>query len=181
MNITIDTAKLDKLGLSINDYLTILQIHSRLRSKDINYVTRPIDYMSLRDRGYLSIRGSNISLTEKGANLIESKSRDYVTLAEQIRELFPKGRKDDKYPWRGTLRILSDRLKKLDKSFGLSAYSDQAIIDATKEYTSKFIMDYTGMRICPYFLLKDGGSDLMAWLENEDEEEETNDKFVTKL
>lgn len=181
MNIQIDTLKLKKKGLNINEYLTLLKIYNNINEEDIDYSPHKLNYLSLKDKKYISIEGSNIRLLKKAIKLFETTVRDYITLAEEIRKLFPSGKKDNRYPWRGSLRTLSDRLSKLDKYFGLDKYTDEAIIEATKDYISNFELDKTGMRICPYFLLKDQNSDLVSWLENEKEDVENKDNFNIKL
>lgn len=184
MILTLDLIKLKNLELSINDYLILLLIYNKLHNITIDYTPRNVEYLSLADRGYISIEGSNISLTDKGMTALEyeeksTNKRNYQKLAEEIRNVFPKGLKDGKYPWRATIKSLEEKLKKLDKSFGLDKYSDDIILKAVSSYVSRFERDPSGMRISLYFLLKDNSSDLMAYLELEEEQERKS--FIKKI
>ena len=181
MKLEIDTTLLEKKGLNINEYLTLLKTYNNINGEDIDYSPHKLEYLSLKNKEYVTLAGSNVSLTEKGLRLFNKTTRDYIALADELRGMFPKGRKDNRYPWRGTLRTLSDRLSKLDKYYGLAEYSDEAIIGATKDYVSNFGMDKTGMRICPYFLLKDQNSDLLSWLEDDKEGGTERNDFNIKL
>ena len=171
MIISIDTDKLDRKGISVNEYLTLLSIKFQQSGKSIDYIDRKVDYLSLSSKGYISIDGATVSLLPRAISLIDGKGRDYIELASKIRQIFPTGNKDGKYPWRGTLKSIVDKIKKLDKSYGLSKYSDEDILSACSSYVSKFgfkDMD-RGMQIAPYFIEKEGISSLMSWLENKEE------------
>ena len=175
MQIVIDTDKLSKRDLSVNEYLTLLSIYHKGKNNPINYIDRKVDYFSLQEKQYLLIDGSSVALTIKSIRLIEGVGRDYTILAISIRDQFPKGSKGGKYPWKGTVKAIADKLKKLDKSFGLSEYSDQQIIDSVRNYVNRFTladMD-RGMQIATYFIEKDGDSSLMAWLNMEPEQQQT--------
>jgi hypothetical protein len=171
MQIIIDTERISRRGLNINEYLTLFVIYSKQNNKDVEYTDRRIDYLSLSQKGYILIDGATVKLLPKALYLIEGIGRDYVQLATQIRECFPKGSKDDKYPWRGTIKSIVDKLRKLDKGHGMSDYTSDQVLKACSEYVSKFnqiTMD-RGMQIAPYFIEKEGSSTLMAWLEKEEE------------
>ena len=171
MQIIIDTDKLTKRGISINEYLLLLSIYHQQNNRSIDYIERRADYLSLQSKGYLSLDGAMVSLLPRALYLIEGIGRDYTQLANSIRECFPKGSKDGKYPWRGTIKIIVDKLKKLDKGHGMGDYTNDQILAVCKEYVDQFnhmTMD-RGMQIAPYFIEKDGNSTLMAWLEKEDE------------
>jgi len=171
MQIIIDTDRIAKRGLNINEYLSLLLIYSKQNNKDLDYIERKVDYLSLATKGYLSINGATVSLLPRALYLIEGIGRDYTLLATSIRECFPKGSKDDKYPWRGTIKILVDKLRKLDKGHGMADFTNEQIIAVCKEYVDKFnpmTMD-RGMQIAPYFIEKEGNSALMSWLEKEDD------------
>ena len=171
MQIIIDTDKLTKRNISINEYLLLLSIYHQQNNRSIDYAERRADYLSLQSKGYLSLDGAMVSLLPRSLYLIEGIGRDYTQLANDIRECFPKGSKDGKYPWRGTIKIIIDKLRKLDKGHGMGDYTNDQILAVCKEYVDQFnhmTMD-RGMQIAPYFIEKDGNSTLMAWLEKEDE------------
>lgn len=183
MQIIIDIDKLGKKDLSVNEYITLLSVYYKTKSVKINYVDRKSDYFSLRDKGYLIINGSSVVLTPQSLILIEGRGRDYIQLATSIRDIFPKGTKNGKYPWKGTVKAIVEKLKKLDKSYGMSDYSDEEIISVTKRYINRFSfadMD-RGMQIATYFVEKDGDSSLMSWLSMEEQKFETRSSMEIKL
>jgi hypothetical protein len=167
MKINIDLARLKKKKLTINQYLLILKIYYKTKSLELPFTEHKGDYLHLRDSGFLYIDGSSVGLKKQAVDFVEDNGdRDYDDLATQIRELFPKGAKADKWPWRSTVKDLSHRLAKLDKSFGLSDYTDDQILMTTENYVNRFSskdMD-SGMQICKYFIEKDGSSTLMDLL-----------------
>jgi len=171
MQITIDTERITRRGLSINEYLSLLAIYSKQNGKSIDYMERKVDYLSLSSKQYVLIDGGTVSLLPKALFLIEGIGRDYTQLATSIRECFPRGSKDGKYPWRGTIKILVDKLKKLDKGHGMADYTIDKIVAVCSNYVAQFNEQTIdrGMQIAPYFIEKDGNSGLMAWLEKEDE------------
>lgn len=104
-----------------------------------------------------------------------------ASLAEQLRELFPKGIKTGSAAWRGNVRELTLRLQKFFKLYG-DKWTDEEIIDATQRYVDHFKGDYTFMRILKYFIMKsdrktdeEGNtyiediSELATWLENSED------------
>lgn len=175
MVITIDLDRINKRGLTVNEYLTILSIYYKGKNNPISFTERKLDYFSLQQKQYLEIDGSTVRLTPMSIALLEGSGRDYLALAISIRSEFPKGSKGGKYPWRGTLKSIVDKLKKLDKSNDLANHSDEEIIQVVRQYVNRFTMSDMdrGMQIAPYFIEKDGESSLMAWLTMEDEEVKT--------
>lgn len=183
MQIIIDTERISRRGLSINEYLTLYSIYQQQNGRSIDYTDRKVDYLSLASKGYISIDGATVSLLPRSLYLIEGIGRDYTQLAIAIRECFPKGSKDGKYPWRGTIKILVDKLRKLDKGHGMSDYTNDKIVSVCREYVGQFNLNTMdrGMQIAPYFIEKEGNSTLMAWLEKEDEPMVSNQSMEIKL
>lgn len=95
-----------------------------------------------------------------------------------LQEVFPKGKKDvgygSNYYWRGNKVEISHKIRKLFLlNPEVKSYSDDEIVDAAKRYVNSFNGNYVYMRLLKYFILReDGGeiiSDLMTYLENDDE------------
>lgn len=182
MEIVIDTIKLSKRKLSIIQFLVIYTLYNLNKDITIDFDISKVensDIIDLEAKGYIEINGGSISISKKGINFVEGRGRNYEELAIKIREEFPSGKKNNKYPWRGIVKSIVDKLKKLDRSYGLSIYTDNEIINAVKDYVGQFNstnMD-TGMQICPYFLEKNNTSNLIAWLESTSTEEEDTGEF----
>jgi len=92
-------------------------------------------------------------------------------LVTKLQELFPKERKPDsngvpKYAYRGNKRDVTERLQKFFKLYGKYSYDD--VLECTRRYVESFKYDKTYMKILPYFIMKDGESQLATELENMD-------------
>ena len=103
-----------------------------------------------------------IFLTETGVYVAESmmassnnaaSDERCTKLAEQLREIFPAGKKPGyAYTWRDSVSCIADRLKKFFMKYG--EYSDEQIIEATKAYVASFNGNYTYMQLLKYFIWK---------------------------
>ena len=115
-------------------------------------------------------------------------------LVIQLQELFPKGKKDgtSQY-WRGNKREIGLRLKKFFKLYG-NTYTDEQILEATKNYVETFDGRYSYMRVLKYFIWKDERrtmedgtvkvvevSDLANYIENIDNSETLRDDWTSTL
>ena len=104
-----------------------------------------------------------VTVTETGEHIVESlmansnvdsSSGDrFVTLANKLREIFPAGKKPGyAYTWRDSESCIADRLKKFFLKYG--EYSDEQIIQATKDYVASFNGNYQYMQLLKYFIWK---------------------------
>ena len=116
-----------------------------------------------------------------------------ASLAEQLREMFPKGIKTGNAAWRGNVREITLRLQKFFKLYG-NKWTDEEIIEATQRYIEHFKGDFTYMRILKYFIMKserkmdeEGNShiedisELATWLENGEDIDEEETDWTSKL
>lgn len=113
---------------------------------------------------------------------IISSTNTLAELVTKLQELFPKERKPDangvpKYAYRGNKTDVANRLQKFFKLYGKYSYDD--VLECTKRYVESFKYDKTYMKILPYFIMKDGESQLATELENMDcdESKETNNDY----
>ena len=103
-----------------------------------------------------------VSLTDTGEHIVESlmassskvaSEERCVKLAEQLREIFPAGKKPGyAYTWRDSVSCIADRLKKFFMKYG--EYTDEQVIEATKAYVASFNGNYTYMQLLKYFIWK---------------------------
>lgn len=186
MKIEIDTNKINAKKLNINEYLTLLSLYYNSKEESIDYVMGINHVVKLEKIGYVEAVDNYLyKITEKGISIIEGKKRNYDELAEKIRELFPKGKKANKYPWRSSVRDLVPRLKRLDNVHDMKEYDNEEIVACVEKYVNSFTqndMD-AGMQICRYFIEKDGVSALMDNLSVEDDGMDNMiiESFGTKL
>lgn len=77
-------------------------------------------------------------------------------VAVGLRELWPSGLKDNKYPWRESVRVLVDRLKFIWKDLEVSDdYSVDDCLEAGRKYLARFENNSTKyMQILKYFVFK---------------------------
>lgn len=105
----------------------------------------------------------HVSLSDTGKHVAESMMADsnskdvpedrLVNLAVKLREIYPAGKKPGyAYTWRDSVSCIVDRLKKFFLKYG--EYSDEQIINATKEYVDSFNGNYQYMQLLKYFIWK---------------------------
>lgn len=149
-----------------------------------------------------------VELSQDGEFLVESIMADsnmgksisderFINLANQLRELFPAGKKPGyAYTWRDSTSCIVDRLKKFVMKYG--NHSDEEIINATKAYIASFNGDYRYMQLLKYFIWKNkvtGGelvdgrlvgevekqSQLASYIENKEETAASNSNWDIEL
>lgn len=96
-------------------------------------------------------------------------------LAEQLKNIFPKGKKDGtNLYWSEGKMFIKKRLKNFFDKYG-TKYTDKQILNAAKEYVSSFNGIYKTMRVLKYFIYKEekgadgkinSTSDLLNTIEN---------------
>lgn len=138
-------------------------------------------------------------LTNKGKDLIDTVILDsscnsdsderYIPLATELKNIFPKGKKDGThYYWSEGIALIIRRLKLFYKKYGKN-YTDDQIISAARRYVNSFNGDYAYMRLLKYFILKEkvgaagdieGDSELISWIENEGQED-LSDNWTSTL
>ena len=95
---------------------------------------------------------------------LDSHTDNLIKLAEELRELFPKGIKSGGYPVRSSVYDIADKLKKFMKKY---SYSNEVILKATKQYLKrKEAENWNFTQIAVYFIEKNGISTLAAECEN---------------
>jgi hypothetical protein len=107
----------------------------------------------------------------------------YELLAAQLREIFPKGRKEGtSYMWRDSNSIIAKKLKALVSKYG-ECFTDEQAINATRKYVESFNGNYRYMQLLKYFISKkvvnDGEveetSQLLSYIENEGQSDYNNE------
>ena len=139
-------------------------------------------------------------LTREGVELVESiflnsefkgnKGIDtdrYDELADKLRELYPKGRKEGtSYLWRDSSAKIANKLRTLVKKYNFK-FTDEQAINATKRYIESFNGNYSYMQLLKYFILKkdkdtgEENSQLMSYIENEDCTDAANDDWMNEV
>lgn len=89
--------------------------------------------------------------------LVKQESDTFFTeLAEKLRELWPPGEKDGKYPWRDSVKNLTTRLKILWKERGLEKFhfNMTECLEVARRYLAQFENDTRYMKTLKYFIYK---------------------------
>lgn len=134
-------------------------------------------YKQLELSGLAKITGEgirDISIRDLGLELIgQSKSDSIMELAEQIRDLFPKGVKSGGKLVRSSSADIAEKLRKFFKKH---KYSQEQVLEATKRYVNSFRQkNFVFMQAAVYFIEKDGVSSLAAECDGVRETIESNE------
>lgn len=186
MRLTIDRTVLDKHDLTISEFMVL---YLNVNSVDIKSCMDSLVAKGLADKNLFS-EGS-IVVSDKVKELVSTiaidsdksvidKDAEFIELANELRELYPAGRKEGTtYMWRGTTAEIAKKLKTLVVKYKYS-FTREQVIKATKEYISSFNGNYKKMRLLKYFILKSERdaddnvnviSELMTLIENEGQTE----------
>lgn len=196
MKLTIDQTILDKYNISIGEFMLL---YLSANSIDIKECIESIIKKNLAGRNLFS--ENNVVVSDKVKDLITTiiidsdknvidKDSEFLELANEMRELYPKGKKEGTtYLWRGTTAEVAKKLKTLVVKYGYS-FSKEQVLKATKEYVNSFNGNYKRMRLLKYFVLKSEKdaddniniiSELMSLIENEGQISEQREDWEATL
>lgn len=196
MRLTIDQTVLDKHDLTISEFMVL---YLNVNSVDIKSCMDSLVAKGLADKNLFS-KGS-IVVSDKVKELVSTiaidsdksvidKDAEFIELANELRELYPAGRKEGTtYMWRGTTAEIAKKLKTLVVKYKYS-FTREQVIKATKEYISSFNGNYKKMRLLKYFILKSERdaddnvnviSELMTLIENEGQTEVRRDDWMSTM
>jgi len=155
MKYIIDEETAKKHGLSVAELMLLAVIQQ---------CSQPTQLIAkLTEKECLVQIGDHLHLTQHWADevasvLLESDEtvpgqERVLSLVQKMKEFFPKGLKVGSAAWRGNDRELTLRMKKFFKLYG-NKWTDEQILQATKEYVESFNGDYRYMQILKYFILK---------------------------
>ena len=113
----------------------------------------------LNERGYLQqekLDELTALLVDFGVDFrfVKVRKNFYTECAERLRELWPSGNKDDKYPWRDSVDNIAKRLKILWESRNLGEYSVDDVLQVARQYLAQFENDAKYMKTLKYFIYK---------------------------
>ena len=88
--------------------------------------------------------------------LVKLEKDDFFTeLAEGLRELWPSGEKDGKFPWRDSVSNLSRRLQQLWKErFPDTSFTIDQCLTVARRYVARYENNTKYMRTLKYFIMK---------------------------
>lgn len=147
------------------------------RSKNIDEAVNEVERELKKDSNYIYTANS-ITIESIVKSLYEELNKNYDDLeqfVEEYRKLFPPGKKDNIYPFRGIKEKCIENMKWFLKNNHV--YTKEKILEATREYVYQHrLRGYVHIQQAHYFLKKDGGSALGAFLENYKGKEDKNER-----
>lgn len=88
---------------------------------------------------------------------VENNDKWYMQLAEAMQNAYPGGRKSGTtYSWRGSTKIIADRLKKVAIKFD-TEFTEKEVVEVTEHFVKGFD-DYTYMPLLQYFIYKENAN-----------------------
>lgn len=196
MRLTIDQTVLEKHDLTISEFMVL---YLSINSVNIKSCMDSLVAKGLADKNLFS--DGSIVVSDKVKELISTvaidsdksvidKDAEFIELANELRELYPAGRKDGTtYMWRGTTAEIAKKLKTLVVKYKYS-FTREQVLRATKEYISSFNGNYKKMRLLKYFILKSERdaddninviSELMTLIENEGQTDAQRDDWMSTM
>lgn len=183
MTISLNKNAIQQNGLTVDEALLLLSIHNNV---DFNSAKQ-----SLINKGFITaqlnaeMKPIGWRVTNKGIQILDDTIIDsdkyqepvekLESLAQSLKDLFPKGKKDGtNYYWADGVALIVRRLKLFFKKYG-NTYSSEQIIKATEKYVKSFNGNYKFMKLLKYFIFKEkigaggdieGESDLITYIEN---------------
>lgn len=197
MTITLTEDACKALGVSVGEALYLLAVGSGLDLGEADRAMRIKGYVKKPSNTLFSLP---LRLTTKGKEVIDSIIADSTTLqsadsrlislAQELREIFPKGKKEgtNNY-WSDGVTIIVRRLKLFFKKYG-DTFTDDQILTAARKYVESFNGNYQFMRTLKYFIFKDARglegnventSELLTYIENEGQEETFRNDWTSTL
>ena len=199
MKITIDEGVCEKNGIEVGELLMVLiiklgdnvsELCTQMLNKEIIVTDNNVSGNYLITQRWNDIAETVLLDSDK-----DRQSGDRLeNLVIQLQAIFPEGKKEgtSQY-WRGNKREILLRLKKFFKLYD-NTYTDEQILNATKNYVTNFNGNYNYMRGLKYFIWKDEKklhedgkigvvevSDLANYIENADSTNDLKDEWTSTL
>lgn len=196
MRLTIDQTVLEKHDLTVSEFMVL---YLSVNSVNIKSCMDSLVAKGLADKNLFS--EDSIVVSDKVKDLVSTiaidsdksvidKDAEFIELANELRELYPAGRKGGTtYMWRGTTAEIAKKLKTLVVKYKYS-FTREQVLKATKEYISSFNGNYKKMRLLKYFILKSERdaddnvnviSELMTLIENEGQTDAQREDWMSTM
>ena len=187
MKIIIDEEILKKHNLSIEEFMILYLNYKNFNIEELNssLVNKNIAFKDIIDNKKLVLSTNSKDILSKiitnSTPKIKESSDRYKKLAEDLMAIFPEGKKaGTTYYWRGSITVISERLKKLVAQKNVE-FTDEQAISAARRYVQSFNGNYKYMSILMYFIYKNKSSEkefdsqLLSYIENEAQSDDDYD------
>lgn len=191
MRFKIDTDIFLKESISLKEIPVLIYYilnNSGILNNEICHSLWEKNWLIKSENGYI-LNNSKIKLLEglMAESATEESKRDkYVAIAEKMREVYPKGKKQGlPYYWRDSTKVIAQRLMMFFKKYG-EDYTEENIVNATKKYVDSWHGNYQYMQLLKYFIMKknpqgEDTSELLSYLENEGQTEQQEEDWMATL
>lgn len=187
MVLTLKEGVCQKKGISIKKALTLLaiscndiDIDKEIQELYVNGWIRKCASPAKKGQYMITRTGSDILMSIiADSEKFNTSDEDIEQLAQGLKEIFPKGKKEgtNNY-WADSPKLIVRRLKIFFKKYG-EDFTNEQILNAAKKYVESFNGSYAYMRVLKYFIFKEqvgaagdieSTSDLLTYIENEGQE-----------
>ena len=161
-------------NLTFTQFCYLFSLDNRLKDNEFNELLNK-RLIFIDDDKKVQLSGTAHNLLMKIQNEFRTNRTSPEILkdfSKTLMNIFPKGKKPGtNLYWRGNTTEVT---KKITRFFQMNPeFSDTAVIQATTKYVASFKEDFQFMRILPYFIEKNGISELLTILQNMDDDEDT--------
>lgn len=136
-------------GLTVDQSLFLALLLGLVKNAPMEF--HPNTQARLLSAGYVKEEEGVTSATKSALAIFRKQKRNNAELAHKLRQIYPPGMKDDKWPWRGTTVSVADKLDAFNKKY--PDITDEEIIQATKDYLERFTEE-SGRSLLVYFINK---------------------------
>jgi len=182
-----DTKLIKDSGVNLSEFLfmRILMLKPNINTDLDMSNSLKLGFVRQYDKSYY-ITGDGIKFIKdieiKSIDENTDKNKSLDELAKCLQDIYPQGKKNgtNKY-WRDNKPSVINKLNTFFKAYG--RFDDDIVIKATEKYVKSFGDDKQLMRILPYFIIKDGNSELLTSIENIDniKDEENNQLWTSQI
>lgn len=162
MNFLINTTKLEKLGLTPNQYTIIWAIaNNKIEQISEAYIPDEVDVAVLESKGYLTPATTSSGIfgfTTENVKLCQKHIGTDLDFVEEWIKLFPEGIKSGGYYVRSSEKGVK---KKFITFFNQYDFSPEKVLQATEKYIEEMrSKGWRGIQLAVNFIEKDGNSNL---------------------
>lgn len=189
MKFTLDSLVLEKHGVTMQQFSVLLYYMSGgtgVLNEALCSELREDGFLKKVKDGYQFHEGkiSNVRTWIAESNNSVSELDRLTRIAKEMQEAFPEGRRDNKYYWRDSTKVIAQRLAKFISKYG--DYEDDKFTKAAKDYVSSFNGNYEFMQLLKYFIYKkdssgEENSQLSSYLDNEGKESLQDRDWTTNV
>lgn len=190
MRITIDSSVLKEDGFSMLHFSVILYYlsgGSGVLNEELCNELWEYGFLKKVPEGYQFHEGKRAKLRTwlLKSRTPENKMERLINLAKKMQSEFPEGKRDNKYYWRDSTKVIAQRLAVFIEKYG--DYDDEEFVAATKKYVSSFNGNYEYMQLLKYFIYKkdktngEENSQLSSYLDNINDDTLRDKDWTTNL